>query len=191
MSKEYTSLSVTCLKPDNCIAEYVYLPKVVHLDDNAIDALIDFQNMKPLIIDATKPMEASDLHVVLATNQKEQLLGLLSLEQILSEKPVKMMESRRVERKDMIIRSVMTPLEEVAAINIDKLTHAKVGHIVSTLQKFQRYYLLVFEDDEISGKKVIRGVFLASAMSKLLGKRINIDPARAKSIAELQTKLHK
>jgi|GEM_PF-1001549 len=197
MIKEFPTLPITQVEPDECIAEYIYLPKVAHIDDSAIDVLTDFHAVKPLtfnttdrMIDARSAMEANDLHIVLVFGSDKKLAGLLSLEQILGEKTVKMIESRRVERKDMRISSVMTPLKDVAAINFASLKYAKVGHIVSTLKAIQRYYLLVIESDEFSQKKIVRGVFLASMMSKLLGEHITIDPAQAKSIAELYKKLN-
>lgn len=115
-------------------------------------------------------------------DREKNLTGLMSLEQILGEKPVKMIESRRVERKDVRLSSVMSPLKNIAVIDFEKLKHAKVGHIVATLKAVQRYYLLVIERDAMSNKSIIRGVFLASTVTKLVGKHIKIDPAQAKPI---------
>lgn len=198
MSKEYTTLTVKHLSPEQAIAEYIYLPAIVHLDDEAIDAMTDFQNLQPLTLKQDMPMtearqvlENSDFHVGLVYDSHHQLVGLLSLEQIISRHTISLIEESRVERKDIQVKHVMCPLQEVAAIDVDKLQHAKVGHVVATLQKLQVFYLLVFANEPGRDTMIVRGVFLASAVSKMLGKHININPAEAKSVAELTHKLHK
>ncbi len=196
MSKKFPALTIGTIKPDECIAEYIYLPKVVHLDDDATEAMIDFRSVKPLIFTKTelmmtayRTMELSDLHVALILDSDKHLVGLISLEQILGEKPVKMIESRRVERKDVQLSSMMTPLENVVVVDFDKLKHAKVGHVVATLKAIQRYYILVVEhSDDNDAKKVVRGIFLTSYLSRLLGKHITIDPLQAKPMVELLKK---
>ena len=147
--KEFPALAVTQIKPDDCIAEYVYLPKIVHLDDSAIDALTDFHLVKPLtfnkteqMMEARKTMQISGLHVGLVFGDNKKLIGLLSFEQILGAKTIKMIESRRIERKDILIASVMTRLEKVATINVDTLKYAKVGHVVATLKRIQTILLI-------------------------------------------------
>lgn len=197
MSKKFPALTISTIKPDECIAEYIYLPKVVHLDDDAIEAMIDFRLVKPLIfaktelmMEAYRTMELSDLHVALVLDSDKQLVGLISLEQMLGERPVKMIESRRVERKDVHLVSMMSPLENVVIVDFDKLKHAKVGHVVATLKAVQRYYILVVERSSGDGeKRIVRGVFLASHLSRLLGEHITIDPLQAKPVAELIKKL--
>lgn len=196
MSKKFPALTIGTIKPEECIAEYIYLPKVAHLDDSAIEAMIDFRLVKPLIFNKTelmvaarRAMELSDLHVALVLDSHKQLVGLISLEQILSEKSVKMVESRRVERKDVQLSSMMTPLKNVAVVDFAKLKYAKVGHVVSTLKTIQRYYILVIEHDVNNEKSIVRGIFLASHLSRLLDEHITIDPLQAKPLLELIKKL--
>jgi CBS domain containing-hemolysin-like protein len=198
MSKEYTVLTVTNLSPEQAVAEYVYLPSIVHMDDPAIEAMIDFHSSQPLMFntsmampDARHILENSDYHIGLVFDDKHQLVGLLSLEQILSQHTVSLLEEARVARKDLQVKHVMSPLEKVAAVDFNKLQHAKVGHVVATLQKLQAFYLVVYTNEANEEKSMVRGVFLASNMSKMLGKHLSINPAEAKSVAELTKKLHK
>lgn len=198
MSKQYTTITTEQITPEDTIAEYVYLPKIVHMDDPATDALLDFRMMRPhtfsletLMPEAREELEHSDLHAGLVFDDQHDLAGLISLEQILSRHTVSMIEKDRIARKDVQLKHVMIPLVQVPAIDINKLKHAKVGHVVATLQEMQSYLIIVCENDEKLNKKIVRGVFLTSHIRKLLGKPIKIDPAQAKSVAELQSKLHK
>lgn len=197
MAKEYTTLETQHLSPDQTNIDYLHLPTVVHMDDGAKDAMIDFQSIQPLVFQDSTPMtqarrilEDNDIHVGLISNENGQLVGVVSLEQILSRHTVSLIEEYRVERKDVLLKHVMMPLANVAAVNIERLAHAKVGHVVATLQKKQLYYILVCEK-AADGKLSVRGVFLASNMSKMLGQHIKIENAEAKSFAELTQKLHK
>lgn len=198
MSKTYTTLETEQITPEETIAEYVYLPKVIHMEDPAIDALLDFRKLRPHTFnihdsmpDAREELAHSDLHAGLVFDDQHDLVGVISLEQILSRHTVSMIEKTRIERKDVQVNHIMTPLAAVPAINLAQLKHAKVGHVVATLQSLQCFLMIAIEEEERFDKNVVRGVFLASHISKLLGKHIKIDPAQAKSVAELQQKLHK
>lgn len=198
MSKQYTTFKTQQILPKDTIAEYVYLPKVAHLDDPAVDALLDFRMMRPhtfslqtLMPRAREEFEHSDLHAGLVFDDEHDLAGVISLEQILSRHTISMIEENRIARKDVQLQHVMTPLELVPAIEISRLQHAKVGHVVATLQELHSFLMIVYETDQKLNKQIVRGVFLTSHIRKLLGKPIKIDPSQATSVAELQSKLHK
>lgn len=198
MSKQYTTFNTEHISPADTIAEYVYLPKIAHMDDPAIDALLDFRMLRPhtftlqtLMPEAREELEHSDFHAGLVFDDQYYLVGVVSLEQILSRHTVSMIEKNRIERKNVLLKHVMTPLEHVPAIELSRLKHAKVGHVVATLQELHSFLMIVCENDDTSDKKIVRGVFLTSHLRKLLGKPIKIDPSQAKSVAELQSKLHK
>jgi CBS domain containing-hemolysin-like protein len=199
MSKDYTTLNVSQITPEDSIAEYVYLPKIVHMDDSAVDCMLDFHKHQPLsfpsntpLMEARQTMESQEQNVVLVLDESKHLVGVLSLEQALSRRVVSLIEGARVERKDVLLKSVMMPLADVVAVDMEQLKHAKVGHVVATLQSMHVYYIVVYEAQQNSNKKVIRGIFSTSLLNRYLGqRRITVDPAQTFTVAQMQSNLNK
>lgn len=197
MSDEYTSLNVNAPLNDAIIAIDSELPKVVHLDDNAQNVMIDFRKTKALqvqsstlIANARELMESAGINLVLIVDEQNHLIGTLSLEAIISRKTIKLIESKRTQRDKISVSEIMTKLENVPIVELSRLQAAKVGHVVATLKMLHRHYLLVFESG-IKESISIRGAFTVSALSKMLNQRIMIDSDKAKTIASLNKNLHK
>jgi CBS domain-containing protein len=197
MSDEYTSLTVNAPLNDAIIEVDCELPKVIHIDDNAQNAMIDFRKTKALqltsselIADARALMEAAGINLVLIVDEQDHLIGTLSLEAIISRKTIKLIESKRTQRDKMSVKEIMTKLGDIPTIELSRLEAAKVGHIVATLKMLHRHYLLVFESG-INDSICVRGIFTVSALSKMLNQRIMIDSDKAKSISSLNKNLHK
>ena len=177
MTTDYTHLSTFKLEPSEIVLNYVSLPKVVHLDDPATTAMIDFANNPPLTFDKTAPMmmarramEARNIPFVFVLDAEQQVAGFLSLKHILSEEPIKMIEENRVMRSEVLIRNVMTPLAVIPVIDLLKLELAKVGHILKTLEYAHSECVLVVDHTGSHDKKSLRGIFLLSDLNKLLGR---------------------
>ena len=175
MSVEFKSLETHYLESGECVYEYIKLPEIIHFEDDALVALTDFKTLTPLIAKPDRPMmeirklmEATGMHVVLITGMEHEVLGVLSYEEILSDIPLRVMEHARIERKDVLLKMVMKPLAEVPVITLEKLKYAKVAHVLNTLKGLEAGYILVLEDDAFTDKKMIRGVFLASHINKIL-----------------------
>ncbi|MBL4647428.1 MAG: CBS domain-containing protein [Gammaproteobacteria bacterium] len=194
MAKDYSILLTHSLNQCNHFIAPKQLPELVHLDDPAFDAMINFEHVKPLSIeqdrrmnDARVEMENSLLHVMLVTDETDCLIGIITLTDILGAKPVKLQETLRIERKKIKIKHIMTPIKDLVAIDYDNLLPAKIGHVVSTLLSLKQHYALVSQTNADSGEQVIKGLFLDSEISKQLG--INIHSQPILSLTELQYKL--
>lgn len=178
MSVEFKSLETFHLgRADECVYEYIKLPEIIHIEDDALLAMIDFKTSNPLLgkldrpmMEIRKLMEATEMHLVLIIGAEHDVLGVLSYEEILSDIPLRLMEDARIERKEILLKMVMRPLVKVPMIYLEQLKYAKVGHVLHTLKGSESGYLLVLEEDKYTGKKMIRGVFLSSHINKILSK---------------------
>ena len=176
MSVEFKSLETFHVKTtDECVYEYIKFPKIIHFEDDALVALTDFKTLTPLLakpdrsmMEIRKLMEATGMPLVLIIGAGHDVSGVLSYEEILSDIPLRLMEDARIERKEILLKMVMQPLANVPMIYLEQLKYAKVGHILHTLKESASSYLLVLEDDKYTGKKMIRGAFLSSHISKIL-----------------------
>ncbi len=167
------------------------------VEDPALLGMIDFKLSHPLTInqdkrmyDARMEMLASELHLIFVLDDSNQLVGFLSLEEILSEAPIKMIQSERIaSRKTIPVSRLMTPLVKAAMITMDTLEYARIGNIIKTLQEIDTPYLLVMETSD-SGEQYVCGAFIAQHLSERLGYDIRLNEQRAQTIAQLNNEIY-
>jgi hypothetical protein len=197
MPKIYAPLPIFSLHADVTYLHPLQPAAVVHWEDPALQAMVDFKYLKAETIGPDEPIDNALIavrnctyHVLLVTSSTHKVLGLVSAEDLLGEKPLKAAEHKRLYRKEISVHMVMIPQQEIVALDIENLRHAKVAHIVHTLNNQKQHYALVVKIDPITHTQVVRGLFSLALISKQLGKDVTSDLAEAQSIAELQHHLH-
>lgn len=190
--KQFQPLPTLALAPEVNYFDPLELPVIVHWDDPAVQVLINFKHTKAVMIGpeesidaALMEMKACPYHVLLVVNKDLKILGLISSEDLLGEKPLKAIQEHRISRADISVRMVMTPQVEVIALDMESLRHAKVGHIVATLHAHRQHYAVAVKIDPETQAQSIRGLFASSLISKQLGTDVTSDLSEAHSIAEL------
>lgn len=73
------------------------------------------------------------------------LMGILTANDILGEKPMRFAHENHLKREEVLVRHVMTPLRGSIPMLFDAVLHAKVGNVVATLLECGRHHLLVAE----------------------------------------------
>lgn len=196
MPKTYTPLPTVSLQSGVAYMHPLGPQEVVHWDDPALHAMVDFKYLKAETIGPDDSIDTALLavkncpyHVLLVVNHEHHVLGIVSAEDLLGEKPLKAIEQKRLHRAEISVQMVMIPQREIVTFELESLRHAKVGHIVQTLRAHKQHYGLVVKVDETQ-TQVIRGLFSSSVISKQLGTDVTSDLAEAHSIAELQHHLH-
>jgi CBS domain containing-hemolysin-like protein len=164
---KYEPLAPTSLPSENAYLCSLDLPEIIHIDDPALDTMLDFKQSRALTISpevpidlALKEMELAKVHMLFVAEADCQVLGLISSMKILGRKPIQIMDERSLERREISTRMIMTPITEVPAVPYSSLSSAKIGHIIASLNEFSARYLLVVEEQ--SGQQIIRGMFAAS-----------------------------
>ena len=173
------------------------LPEVAHINDFAHTIMVDFHYHTPPTIgahqsldDAKADMQLYHLPLLLVTDLHDAIVGIISSEDILGEKPVKLIQEKRIPRTEIEVAMVMTPASAMVAIEMDELQHARVGHIIQTLRSTKQHTLVVIQKETPEDHIVLRGLFSASLISRQLDKDITLLLSEAQSIAELQHDLH-
>lgn len=189
---KFETLPTIAFKHAPC-AKPTELPLVVHLDDPALNVMIDFNHTKPLTISPNKPidealeeMKISGVHMLLVLDQDANVMGLISTEDILGEKPINIIQEGRVTRGEILVKQVMIPESEIMAFDIDTLLLAKVGNVINTLKKLKEHYALVlkFSKDK---SRLVCGLFSSSQISKQLHADVNNHLiGEARTLSELQ-----
>ncbi|MBB70882.1 MAG: hypothetical protein CMF50_00600 [Legionellales bacterium] len=196
MTKIYDPLPTVSL---NAGSEYFHsgeLPVIVHLDDSALDVMLDYKHVKAITINADAPisearaeMQFCGVHLLLVTDKDARVVGLISSEDILGEKPVVITESRHIARADITVKMVMTPQSDIIAIPMEELRITRVGHVLQTLKNAKQHYALVVEINPDTQAQTVRGLFSLSQISKQLSINISDEELHATSLADLQKKI--
>ena len=169
-------------------------PKSVTLESPAIDIMTDLRHMHAAVIEPHVTMDAANAYMkqrgvrsLLVLNQDRALGGFITATDILGEKPLRVIEERRVKHSDILVSDIMTPLDRLDAIPIEEVKHAKVGHVVASLRDSGRQHTLVIDNHSL-GKAQVCGIFSISQIEIQLGAVIE-STSVAKSFAEIEATL--
>lgn len=160
--------------------------ELVHLSDSAMEVFISFKEDAALTIDADSSIDKAlnEMHMtgapsLLVRDEEDKIVGLINSVTLLGEKPIQLMEEKRIARDKVTINLLMTPIDKVVVISFDSLKHQKVGNIIATMKLHRQDNILVLENHKIVG------VFLASYLTKKLHADFKKVMQPAESIAEL------
>lgn len=181
--------STPCHTPDG-------LRPLVHLDDPAIRVMTDFRQVTPITIEphlkitsALHKMTETGVRLLFVPDRDDHIIGVISAKDIQGERPIRLARESGIHHDNIRVETIMTPLEEVMAVDIRAVNDARVGHIVNTLRSLERQHTLVFEVDRQTGQHIIRGLFSTTHISRLLGQDITDPEYPAHSLAEVQREL--
>ena len=195
MLRNYAALESVMLAPGVGYAQPTQtLSHNVALDDPAIHVMTDFRSATAVIIlpgdtmnEAHRRMIQRGVRLLLVVDQDRQVVGLITASDVLGEKPMQVITQRGVARQELLVRDIMTPQQQLEALNLEDVRVAKVGHVVATLRRAGRQHTLVVEHDE-AGRQFVRGLFSATQIARQLGVTINTDQI-ARTFSEIEAQL--
>lgn len=186
MKDDYVPRCAISLPPNTTVTHPDELPEQVHLDDPASTVFTDFTREHPVTIkpnasidQAMEKMKYSGICVLLVLDEDKHLLGEITADDIMGDKPVRLAESTGLAHSEITVEMMMIPKEEIRVLEIEHFRNACVGHIVTTLQALESRYVLVIENGSI------RGLYAAGAISRQLGRNIMVEEVPAHSLAEM------
>jgi ethanolamine utilization protein EutP (predicted NTPase) len=112
------------------------------------------------------------------------VLGLITSNDVLGEKPVQFALERGIKRQEIRVSDIMTPAKQLEVLSYADLAHAEVGHVVATLKHAGRQHALVTDLDGGDGIEAVRGIFSASQIARQLGVAIQTTEV-AQTFAEI------
>jgi CBS-domain-containing membrane protein len=145
----------------------------VRATDPALEVFTDFEHVVPRTVSTEKPidealeqMKEQGVRLLLVTDADCVILGVVTAVCIQGEKPIRLIEERRVPRRDIRVRDVMIPQSQTPVLNMVSVESATVGHILATLRQLQRQHVLVVEVDDASNRQIVRGLFSTSQINR-------------------------
>lgn len=196
MASQYIPLSMRPLSgPTDLFQPQQDLPEKVELDSPAILTMTDLrqvsaQTVEPnaSIDEALTRMKEGGVRLLFVTNPQGNVLGLITSTDIQGEKPLQFLKELHVRREEILVRDIMTPVEQLEVMLLTDVMKARVGDVVETLRRCGRRHALVVAEDPRRDRLAIRGLFSVTQISKQLGVAIETVEV-ATTFAELEAAL--
>jgi len=190
---EYKSLTVQYLVGTVRISQPAS-PNPVTFDSPASEVMTDLRKLNAAVIVPDIPMEIANTYMMqrgvrslFVMNDDNSLTGIITATDILGEKPMRFIQERHVKHSEILVLDIMTPLENLEAIPLEEVEHARVGNIVASLRESGRLHALVIEHNASELSKIC-GIFSWTQIEKQLGTVITPNDV-AKTFAEIESTL--
>ena len=192
MKRDFATLSYIPLNPKTTYLHPPVPPFVVHLDSPAVTVMTDFNYVHPVTVDpemsidgALQKMKTAGVRMLFVIGDSQRIIGLITANDIMGERPIKVVEETRVKRSQIKVETIMTPQPAITALNMISVRNAQVGHIIETLRQLKRQHMLVVDVDSSTHLQRVIGMFSTSQISKHLHKDVTEEMAPAHSLAEM------
>lgn len=194
MSNAFQSLPYSTLQPDTGYRRPRQdLPERVESTSPAIDVMTDLTKVAAITISpcatldqAQERMIASGVRLLLVTDQRNNILGLITSTDLQSERPMQYLKEVGGKREDIFVRDIMTAQDKLEVLFMEDVSKAQVGDVVETLKRVGRQHALAVDQED--GEQVVRGIFSTKQISKQLGVEIETTEI-ARTFAELEAAL--
>lgn len=161
----------------------------VTVDSPALEVMTDLRRVQVVTVEpeeradlALRQMAHAGVRLLLVTSPNDEVVGVLSARDVLGERPVQVASRERIHRDEVTVQQIMTPQEQIDALNLSDVKRAQVGDIVETLRAAGRQHALVM--DQTSTGEVVCGIFSVTHIGRQLGVEISSE-GRVQSFAEL------
>lgn len=195
MDREFPPLASQPMRPGAMVRQPEPPPQVaVSLEDPALAVMTDLTRVPAVLVDPDVDIEAAmrimirrNVRSLFVVNVDNEILGLITATDLLSEKPVQYLQQYGGRRRDIRVHELMTPRARLEVLAMAEVRHASVGHVLATLLQAGRQHAMAVEDDS-TGRQIVRGVFSSSQLERQLGRAIHAD-ALAHTFADIEAAL--
>ena len=175
----------------------------VTAESSAVQVMTDLARVAPATIRPQAPLAGANqfmitrgVRLLLVTDDSENILGVVTATDLLSEKPMRVATERAMRRDELTVADIMTPADLVEVIAYTDVEGAKVGHVLETLRRAGRQHALVVDFDTIPAKGLIdrptqrtmvRGIFSISQIARQLGVTLPAGAEVARTFSEIES----
>lgn len=195
MTRDYSALKPLSLEAGSGYAQPTQaVLERVRIDSPALEVMTDLTRVTAVIVlpgdtvdEAHRRMIQRGVRLLLVVDQDRRVHGIVTANDVLGEKPVRMAVQRGVPRSEIQVRDIMTERERLEVLDLRDVQSSTVGHIVATLKAAGRQHTLVVDQDA-RGRQRVRGVFSATQIARQLGIVITTE-AVARTFADIEASL--
>jgi predicted transcriptional regulator len=164
----------------------------VGAESPAVQVMTDLASVAPATIRPQAPLAGANqfmitrgVRLLLVTDDRENVLGIITATDILSEKPMRAAIDLGLRRDELTVADVMTPAEQVEVIAYADVEGARVGHVLETLRRGGRQHALVVERE--GARTMVRGIFSISQIARQLGVAVPAGGEVARTFSEIES----
>jgi CBS domain-containing protein len=204
MDREYQPLPIRELGANAGFRRPLQPPAArVSAESPALAVMTDLARVAPATIRPQAPLAGANqfmitrgVRLLLVTDDQENVLGVITATDILSEKAMRAAIERGMRRDELTVGDVMTPASLVEVIAYSEVENARVGHVLETLRRAGRQHALVVDYDEIparglldaaSRRTMVRGIFSLSQLARQLGVAVQTGGEVARTFSEIES----
>jgi len=176
------SLNTIELSPETPIYNPTRELNNISLTDPAIYAMTDLKNITAITIDgnstidlALEIMRHAGVRLLLVVDNEKLITGIITARDIMSEKPLKVIEQEHIKHDEILVHHAMTKREELNFLDFRDVEHSSVQDIILKLKDEGRQHGFVIELNEVQDNYFARGIFSITQIGKQLGMEISLD----------------
>ena len=189
MDREYDALRLRELGADaGFLRPMQAQAERVSLASPARHAMTDLSRVAPATIRPQAPLAGANqfmitrgVRLLLVVDDRETVLGVISANDLLGERPMLVATDRGVRRDELTVADVMTPAALVEAVALADVEGARVGHVLETLRRQGRQHALV-----VDGENKVCGIFSLSQIARQLGLALSPGGEVARTFSEIE-----
>ncbi len=166
----------------------------LELSDPAIYALTDFKRDYPMTVDAERQIDDALSDMIrlsvraLLVAKEQRLVGLITSYDIQGERPMQFLQCSSYSRaEDISGVHVMTPGDELLALDWDHVEAARAGELLMLFEQTQLTHLLVIEVDGKTSHSTVRALASRARLLRQLGERASaLEPGHRRAAGKGQ-----
>lgn len=150
----------------------------LQMDDPAIYAITDFKRDYPMTVDAERQIDDALSDMIrfsvraLLVAKEQRLVGLITSYDIQGERPMQFLQSSNYSRhQDIRVMHVMTPWDELVALDWEQLEAARAGDLLMLFEQSNLTHLLVVAVDRKTSNSTVRALVSRARLLRQLGER--------------------
>lgn len=158
----------------------------------ALHVMTDLARVAPATIRPQAPLAGANqfmisrgVRLLLVIDDAENVLGVITATDLLSEKPMRVASELGVRRDELVVSDVMTPAALVEVIACADVERARVGHVLETLRRAGRQHALVVEKE--GARTLVRGIISLSQIARQLGVAVQTGGEVARTFSEIES----
>jgi len=180
-------------------------PVQVTLESPALDVMTDLARTVPATIRPQAPVEGANqymlsrgVRLLLVSDERDNVLGVLTATDVLGEKSMRVATERGIRRAELAVVDLMTPARDVEVLAFADVEGARVGHVLETLRRAGRQHALVVDFEQLPARSPIdaplrrtmaRGIFSTSQLARQLGLSLPAGGEVARTFSEIERAL--
>jgi CBS-domain-containing membrane protein len=167
----------------------------VTLDSPALEVMTDLTLVKAATVhpktglrQAEQAMIYLGVRMLFVVSEMPAIEGLITSTDLRGDKQMRVVSERHLRFDELCVADVMNELSLLDAVDHARISTARVGHLVATLQHLGRNHLLVVEHSGAKASHRVRGVISRAQIERQLGTTIEITPI-ASNFSEIERAL--